>query len=201
VRITGDLRERGWCLTDAAALGWPGPQDVLGAFSSALAPDPRGPGKRHARDVIRYSPGRLVPAGSITFTSAAGEAIDDFSRFDLLGAWFGRAVASTVLDLIPAEHRLEAGSLSADYFCYSAGVVSAPHRDGFGSYVVIWSLLRAGSGGESFLIRDDQEVLTHALEPGEVLIFRDELFLHGVRAMRGEGARRDVLILITVNPS
>jgi 2-oxoglutarate-Fe(II)-dependent dioxygenase family protein len=196
VSIAGDLRDQGWCLTSAVMLGWPGPQAVLEAFSPALVPDPRGPGKLHARDVLAYDGTSLSEAGSIAFTTEAGAVVDDFSRFRLLGPAFGAHVAGTVLALGGTEP----AALSADYFRYSDGAESAAHRDGFASYVVIWVLGRFGAGGESFLIQHGREVLTRALQPGEVLIFRDELFLHGARAMRGTGAWRDVLILSIVRP-
>jgi hypothetical protein len=198
VSITAELDEHGWCLTSAADLGWPGPQAVLDAFGSALAPDPRAPGKMHARDVITYRAGSLAEASSAAFTTEAGQVIDDFSRFRLLDQEFGWFAAAAVLGLIPPEHRRESGTLTADLFRYEAGIESAAHRDGFGEYVVIWVLARSGSGGESFLLRDGREVFSRALEPGEVLIFRDELFQHGARAMRGSGASRDVLIFITL---
>jgi hypothetical protein len=200
VIVADELRERGRCLTSARALSWPAEWTVLDTLYPALVPDPRAPGKQHARDVISYDGPFLDRADSIAFTTEAGEVIDDFSRFDLLKYGFGVHVVSTLLDLLPPEDRQAAGVLTADLFHYEAGIESAAHRDGFAAYVVIWVLARRGSGGESFLIRDSQEVLTCALEPGEVLIFRDELFLHGVRAMREAGASRDVLIFIVVKP-
>ena len=112
--IADELRERGWCLTDAAALSWPAEQVVLGAFYSALAPDPRAPGKQHARDVISYDAYTLGPASSAAFTTEAGEVIDDFSRFDLLKYGFGSHVVSTLLDLLPSEDWQASGVLSAE---------------------------------------------------------------------------------------
>lgn len=191
------LARQGWCLTTAAELGWPEPAEVLAALSPALADDPRGPGKQHARDVIRFDYWKPAEADSIAFTTADGTVFDDYSRFRLLDHRFGPYVASTLLDLLqPVE--VGYGEVTADLFRYSAGAGSTAHRDGFGEYVVIWVLDRAGDGGESFLLQEDRTVFDQALEPGEVLVFRDELFLHGVKPM--SSGTRDVLIFISVKP-
>jgi 2OG-Fe dioxygenase len=192
-----DLATQGWCLTTAAVLGWPEATEVLAALSPALADDPRGPGKQHARDVIRYEDWKPAEASSIAFTTAAGEVIDDFSRFRLLDARFGPYVAKTLLDLLQPT-AWGYGEITADLFHYSAGAGSPAHRDGFGEYVVIWVLGRTGEGGESFLLQENRVVFDQALEPGEVLVFRDELFLHGVQPMLS--GTRDVLIFISVKP-
>lgn len=173
------------------------------AFSSALSPDPRAAGKLHARDVVTYAPvEQLAEAESIAFTTQRGEVIDDFSRFRLLDWYAGADVAGDIVwDLVPAEDQRQSGEVSADYFRYTTPAASAPlHQDGFGDYVVIWVLGRTGAGGESILVRKagGQPVLNRALEPGEVLIFRDADFLHGVGPMRT--GTRDVIIFITIKP-
>jgi hypothetical protein len=190
-----DILGHGYALTDGDRLGLPDPADVAGALSPALVPDPRGPGKRHARDVIAWGGDALSECASI----AHGE-IDDFSRFwllhDLPGA---ELVAQAVLGLVPRRLRRPAGRMSADYFRYSPGTESTAHQDGFGDFVVIWVLDRTGDGGESFLHSlHGYPVLHRALAPGEILAFRDEMFLHGVSPLTGGGASRDALIFITL---
>jgi hypothetical protein len=197
VTIQEQLVNQGWALTTGAQLGWPAPEDMQAAFAGALADDPRGPGKQHARDVIRHHSGAMTSAASIAFTTASGEVIDDFSRIDLLGPWFGKDAARQVLYLIPPAERPRSGAISADYFRYSGGARSAAHRDGHGSYVAIWVLEQAESGGESFLITEGGFVFKRALVADEVLIFRDDMFLHGAEPAQG---RRDVLIFITLKP-
>ncbi len=198
MRAARQLCEQGWALTTAAELGWPPARDVQDAFSGALVPDPRGPGKQHARDVVTYGGQQgLIETPSIAFTTDAGEVIDDFSRFDLLGTVFGARVIRSLLALVPGPHRLESGIVTADYYRYGPGAGSARHRDGFAGYVVIWGLGQDGTGGESFLLREGWPVLEHSLAAGEVVVFRDELFEHGVQPVTGS---RDVLILITVKP-
>lgn len=191
------LHEHGWCLTTGAQLGWPAPGDVQAAFAPALEDDPRGPGKQHARDVLCYEDLSLASAPSIAFTTAAGKVVDDFSRIDLLGPGFGLKAARSVLKLVPPPDRPRSGSLSADYFRYSTGAGSIAHQDGHGSYVVIWVLEQPGAGGESFLITEGGFAFKRPLARDEVLVFRDDMFLHGAEPAYG---RRDALIFIILKP-
>lgn len=199
-----EIRRHGWGLAFLA-----GPQIVAEALSPYLADDPRGPGKQHARDVIRWS----VPRGgiephmtgsvdgllaveaceSIAHTDMAGRVTDDFSRMPLTELAAG--LAESVLSMIPPEARTPEGRMSADYFRYSHGTGSPPHQDGFGEWVAIWCLRLSGGGAESFLTRAGRDVMRRALQPGEVLIFRDDLFEHGLTTVDGE---RDALICITL---
>jgi hypothetical protein len=121
---------------------------------------------------------------------------DDYSRFLLLGSWLGRPLATGVLSLVPPGLGRRFGRMSVDWYRYSQGTDSPPHRDGFGDFVVIWVLDREGEGGESFLQHPDGGFALHrVLEPGEVLVFRDELFQHGLTPL-GPGASRDAVIFI-----
>ena len=76
----------------------------------ALEPDPRGPGKLHARDVMNYE--RL---GGSWLTSECGSVahgnVDDFSRFMLLeqAAFSGADLAAHVLALVPPPLRRDCG--------------------------------------------------------------------------------------------
>ena len=193
--VTEDLRERGWCLESSFVLGLPGEQDVIDALSWALAPDPRAPGKLHARDVIEYDrdTGRTQEAGSIAHV----DGTDDFSRFRLLDCRLRiRVIAAELLITIPDELQRRAGRMSVDYFRYGPGTGTPPHQDEFGDLVFIWVLDRAGEGAESFLqTLDGRDVLRVPLAPGMVLAFRDDLFLHGVTSLAGS---RDALIFITL---
>lgn len=188
-RVRSDLEQRGYAVTTSRNLGLPAESDVIAAFAPALVPDPRGPGKQHARDVVRYDSRRIVEAESI----AHGE-IDDFSRFELTAL----PIAPRVLRLVPPLQQRASGRLSADYFRYAPGARSDGHQDKFGDLVVIWVLSREGTGGESFLTTlDGASVFRKIIRPGRLLIFRDELFLHGVTALDPDGSR-DALIFITL---
>lgn len=203
-RVHEDLESRGYAIATSKALGLPAEADVIAALSPSLAPDPRGPGKEHARDVIRF--GRVEGCWpSLTeCASIAHGGTDDFSRFRLLEAPQARIdpyrsvpLANALLSLIPLDLRRESGSLSADYFRYSPGAGSSAHQDKFGDMVIIWVLDRNGSGAESFLTTlDGKDVMRGPLAAGTVLVFRDEMFLHGVTPLAS--GHRDVLIFISL---
>lgn len=199
-RALEELSGQGWSVVSLPFLGLH--TAVRQTFSPALADDPRGAGKTHARDVITYdwSP---VCGGPRTFPllqeceSAAHGTVDDYSRFRLLECGAGVVAARAVLSMIPADLRQTSGRMSADYFHYERGAGSEAHQDKFGDFVAIWVLDREGEGGESFLYGlDGSEVLYRALQPGEMLVFRDAMFYHGVEAMRG--GHRDAMIFITL---
>jgi hypothetical protein len=189
---------RGWALTSGTAIGLPSEADAIAALSPALAPDPRGPGKLHARDVIAYARGGQLPGGlAVTEAeSIAHGGADDFPRFRLLGALPGGA--PRILRLVPPQLARAAGLMSADYFRYSPGTRSGAHQDKFGDLVIIWVLDRSGGGAESFLTTlDGRDVMRGPLAAGSVLAFRDEMFLHGVTPLAA-GGTRDALIFITL---
>ena len=197
-RVHRELSGQGW----SAALLPPVHTAVQRDLSPALADDPRGAGKMHARDVITYD---WAAEGADEFPrlrlreceSAAHGTVDDFSRFRLLDSNSANFAARTILTLIPPELRRASGRMSADYFHYERGAGSEAHQDKFGDVVAIWVLDRDGDGGENFLhTLDGREVLYRTLEPGEVLLFQDAMFYHGVEAMRG--GHRDALIFITL---
>jgi hypothetical protein len=196
-RVHDDVMRRGWATSNSVALGLPAEADVIAALSPALAPDSRGPGKLHARDVVAYD--WLTPRAMVSECESIAhiDGTDDFSRFRLLDALPSEGIAETALGLVPPELRRTSGRMSADYFRYSPGVGSAAHQDGFGDLVVIWVLGRNGGGAESFLTTlDGRDVTRGPLAAGSVLVFRDEMFLHGVTPLKS--GHRDALIFITL---
>lgn len=195
-RVHAELLADGYALTTADALGLPAGKAVAAALGSALAPDLRGPGKLHARDVIAYErdEGLISGLAVVEAKSIAHGEIDDFSRFSLLAI---AGAALQVLRLVPPALARPGGYLSADYFRYSPGTRSDAHQDKFGDLVIIWSLDRDGGGAESFLTGlDGKDVMRGPLPPGTILVFRDEMFLHGVTPLAD--GHRDVLIFITL---
>lgn len=195
-RVHEALLTRGWMVASARALGLPDERDVIAALEPALVPDPRGAGKLHARDVIDYDrrTGLTREADSVAHV----DGTDDYSRFRLLDAELRiRMMAAEVLILVPPELRRDTGRLSADYFRYSPGTRSDAHQDRFGDLVFIWVLDRNGDGAESFLIGlDGRDVMRGPVSAGHLLIFRDEMFLHGVTELTS--GHRDALIFITL---
>lgn len=199
VRVHEDVLRQGWALTTATEMGLD-TAGTRGALAPALVPDPRGPGTLHARDVVRYERDGAVLAVAECESIAHGGA-GGFSRCWLIreNGGGGDLVPRTVLQMVPAPLRRPAGRLSADLFRYVPGAGSQARQDRSGDMAVIWVLGREGDGGESFLLTPGREdVFRRSLLPGEMLIFRDEMFLHGVTAMRGDGAFRDALIFITL---
>jgi 2OG-Fe dioxygenase len=198
MRVHEDVLRQGWALTTATEMGLD-TAATREALAPSLAPDPRGAGKLHARDVVTYEGAGASLAVAEAASIAHGDT-DDFSRCLLTGPALGDLVPRTVLRMVPASLRRPGGRMSADYFRYAPGAESRAHQDRFGDMVTIWVLAREGDGGESFLSALDGrgEVFRRVIMPGELVIFRDELFLHGVTAMSGDDAFRDALIFITL---
>lgn len=195
-RLHAAIADQGWFVASARALGLPDERDMIAVLEPALKADPRGPGKLHARDVISYDRPKGVAVRECE-SIAHIDGTDDYSRFRLLDLdvriW---TAVPKILGIVPPELRRDTGCLSADYFRYSPGAGSAAHQDGFGDLVVIWTLDRSGGGAESFLTTlDGRDVMRGPLYAGSVLVFRDELFLHGVTPA---GGTRDALIFITL---
>lgn len=191
-KVHASLHGRGWAVAPAKALGLPAEEQVIAALAPYLVPDPRGEGKQHARDVFGYEAARVREEDSIAHIDGA----DDYSRFELLSDTRTAKVAGTFLAMIPAQLRSESGRVSADYFRYSPGTEAGPHQDGFGDIVAIWVLGRhEAAGAESFLIdMQGRDVLRGAVPAGQVLIFQDAHFLHGVTPLKA--GTRDALTFI-----
>ena len=197
--VHASLLERGWAIASARLLGLPDECEVIDALSPALAPDPRGPGKLHARDVVRYDRGCDKPAADVYSLESIAhtDGTDDYPRFEIIEDRRTFQIPGRILELVPHDMRRFAGRMSADYFRYSPGTRSDAHQDKFGDIVVIWVLARNGGGAESFLTTlEGKDVLRGPIAAGQVLVFRDEMFLHGVTPLAS--GERDVLIFITL---
>lgn len=197
--IHRSLSRAGWAMTTGSKVGLS--RESTGALWRPQArEDPRGPQKRHARDVISYqrtgSDVLTAEEASIAHTTEAGEVVDDFARVWMLSGWWGRRVASLFLRMVPPSDAWEAGYASADYFVYSPGVIVGPHQDKFGRYVMIWCTARSedAEGGVSVLSGDQGDVLRTWLKPDDILIFDDAKFIHGMTEL--EAGTREALIMI-----
>jgi hypothetical protein len=205
LRVHEDVLRQGWALTSATEMGLDSAAAKT-ALSPALAPDPHGAGKMKALDVVTYErDGAHLMVAEAQSTAIAG--VPGVSARCYLvrkpdgtpGTPMGDLAARAALQMVPASLRRASGRMSATYLRYGPGAEATAHRDKFGDMVVIWVLDREGDGGESFLLTPSHEdVFRRSLMPGEMVIFADELFLHGVTPMRGEGASRDALIFITL---
>ncbi|GAA0900273.1 2OG-Fe dioxygenase family protein [Virgisporangium ochraceum] len=105
----------------------------------------------------------------------------------------------TVLSAVPPYLRQERGTFGINFFRTRTTVVAGPHQDDE-EFVVIYVVDKVGGGAESTLHRfndPDEVVFRRTLEPGDLLIFRDQAFLHSASplvAAGTTGARRDAVV-------
>ena len=188
------LLGQGWAVTSSTEAGLDHVA-VREALSPALAPDRGWAMKLHARDVVTYHRG----TGQVTEADSNAHEGVTYPRFRMMDSPPARRAAAEILCMVPPPLRRQTGRVAVDYFRYKPGIECGPHRDEFGDLIAIWVLGRDGDGGENFLLTGAHEdVFRRALAPGEMLIFRDELFLHGVTPMDGEQAWRDALIFTSL---
>jgi hypothetical protein len=110
------------------------------------------------------------------------------------------------LSLIPTERRRDSGTFGVNLFRTFTQVVTRPHQDDE-EYIIIYVAGKIGTGAESYLYRADDPdklVFSATLHPGELLIFKDDLFLHGATPLvspDGQDAQRDALVCTIDYPS
>ena len=121
------------------------------------------------------------------------------SRVLLLDDDYACDFIRTCLSLVPAERRHERGTFGANLFRTFTQVVTQPHQDSE-EYIIIYVVGKVGTGAESYLYRadnPDELVFSATLHPGEMLIFKDDLFLHGATPLvpgDGQVAQRDAIV-------
>jgi hypothetical protein len=168
--------------------------------------------RHRARDVIRYwwlGDGclRKEEFDKITITDRAdipGER--DHARFMLLKDPQAAELVDAFLGLVPPSLRQLDGTFGVNLFRTYTDVVTKPHRDNE-RFVILYVLDRVGDGAVSYLYRPEdvtgagetaaEPVLWRQLNPGQILIFDDERFLHGATpliSLAGATARRDVVV-------
>jgi hypothetical protein len=167
--------------------------------------------RQRARDVVRYEWDadnlRLWEHETITITDRAGiPGKRDHSRVMLLSDPQAEELVRTFLSLVPTERRHSNGTFGMNLFRTFTNVVTTPHHDNE-EFVILYVLDRIGGGAESYLYRtadisnDGQPtaepIFRHQLNPGQILIFEDQLFRHGATPLQpslGANAKRDVLV-------
>ncbi len=164
-----------------------------------------------ARDVVRYD----WHGDGVALTEHDTVAIDsrgdqpfrrEFERVRLLGDEHFRSWTATALSLVPTERRQPRGTFGVNLFRTHTQVVTKPHQDEE-EYILIYVLERVGSGAMSELYRIDSDETEHhsTLEPGDLIIFRDDEFKHTasplVRPADGREAHRDALVCTVNYPS
>lgn len=215
--IWADLARQGYALTSDEALGLP--EKFRANFGQAyfndqvLEDDPGGkpPGRKRARDVIRYQwhdgDLRVQEHEKITITDRDGRpGKREHSRVDLLDDPEGERLVRALLSLVPPDQRQPDGTFGVNLFRTVKDVVTSPHHD-HEEFCVIYVVDRVGGGAETQLYQPDDApdhgeatagpVLRRQLNPGEIIIFKDERFLHSatpLEAAPGETTKRDVVV-------
>lgn len=176
--------------------------DVLRAYEHDLPVD-----RKRARDVVRFEwrDGTVGLSEHDTITiSDRGERADDrdYGRVHVVDDTHFAHWIRSVLALLPEEWRDERGTFGVNLFRTFSNVVTRPHQDGE-RIIFIYILDKEGSGAETHLYTspDEEPIYRSTLEPGDLLVFEDRRFWHGVTPLvppPGGAARRDALVC-TVN--
>lgn len=111
----------------------------------------------------------------------------------------------TLLNLVPERHRKSAGTFGINMFRTFTDVVTKPHHDDE-EYVIVYVVAKTAKGGRTQLLRNDRDdvVLEQELQPGQLIMFRDEMFRHSATALETpaeKGAHRDALICTVDYPT
>jgi hypothetical protein len=167
--------------------------------------------RKRARDVIRYwwrdGELRLKEHGTIAITDRAGiPGRREHSRVRLLEDPQAEEFVRTLLSLVPPRQRKPTGTFGVNLFRTFTDVVTKPHHDDE-ELIILYVLDRHGDGAESYLYNPEdvtpggkaigKPVLWQQLNPGDILIFDDERFLHGatpLEALPDGTSQRDVLV-------
>lgn len=188
------LNERGFAVTTDESIGLPAKySDNFRStyFTDEILRHDEGDwpiDRQRARDVIRYQwrDGKLVlrEHDSITLVDRAGiEGARDHARVRLLDDPEGRDLVARLLSLVPPERRRADCTFGVNLFRTFTDVVTKPHKDDE-EFIVIYVLNRNGDGAETRLYEEDPEsgatarVLARQLNPGDLIIFEDDRFLH-----------------------
>ncbi len=156
-----------------------------------------------ARDVILYEWNdsldsiRLTESDNVTVRRPNGDR-DEYVRVWLLEDSIGYELAATILSIIPVCWRQRSGALGVNLLRTFTDVVTKPHQERFGQFAGIWIIDKFGEGAETYLydyFTPGKLVFEGALRPGDLIIFNDELFLHGATPLKPiDGhARRDAI--------
>jgi len=215
--IWKSLSACGYALTDDESVGLP--DKFRENFGSAYFTDqtlrhddgdwPRD--RKRARDVVHYwwhdGELELQEYEKITIVDRAGIAGErEHRRVRLLSDPAAAELVRAFLSLVPPERRQAEGTFGMNLFRTFTNVVTAPHRD-HEEYILLYVINRVGDGAETYLydareVSDDgaptaDPILTHQLNPGQLIIFEDGMFKHGATPLvppPGGRAMRDALV-------
>jgi hypothetical protein len=218
-----DLIGKGYAITSDEALGLPEKfrtnfgQTYFNDHVLEDDPDGKPPGRKRARDVIRYQwheDGLHVQEHeTITITDRDGRPGQrEHRRVEFLKDQQAEELIRALLRLVPPKQRQTVGTFGMNLFRTVGDVVTTPHRDDE-QFCLIYILDRVGGGAETHLYHPDdvtdegkptaEPVLRHQLDPGDIVIFDDKRFKHSatkLEAPSGETARRDALVCTVDHP-
>ena len=222
-RVWASLTEHGYALTDDRAIGCPDRfrenfrETYFNDATLRCDEGDKPADRRRARDVIRYQwrddDLDVWEHETITITDRGGMAGPrDHARVRLLDDPRGEAFVRALLALVPPFQRQSDGTFGVNLFRTFTDVVTTPHND-HEQFCVFYVLNRVGEGAETYLYDAGattgqakwraEPVLRHQLNPGEIIIFKDDLFKHGATPLippPGRTAMRDALICTVDHP-
>jgi hypothetical protein len=209
-RIRDDISLFGYARATDSSLGLP--EDFRETFARTYFNDDHlrsdvpdiPPDRKRARDVIYYewhdSRLELDEHKTILIKDRGGIPGErEHSRIELLDDHYASEWVQTCLSLIPVGQRSAKGTFGVNLFRTYTQVVTKPHRD-HEKFVIIYVVRKIGKGGMSYLYKasnPEKRVFSETLIPGELIIFSDELFLHGATPLTADGrepAQRDALV-------
>jgi hypothetical protein len=214
------LASQGYALTTEREIGLP--EGFRDKFVQTYFTDDRirhDPGdwpedRKRARDVLRYwwdgESLRLEEHDTIALTDRAGiPGKREHSRVRLLENPDTEDFIRAILKLVPPGLRRPTGTFGINLFRTFTDVVTKPHQDDE-DLIILYVLDRKGEGAETYLYDLPPEgkpigkpVLKRQLNPGDIIIFDDERFMHGatpLEALPGGTSMRDVLICTVDSP-
>jgi hypothetical protein len=217
------LASQGYAITSDDAIGLP--EKFRANFGQTyftdqvLEDDPGGkpPGRKRARDVIRYQWDdddlHVEEHETITITDRDGRPGQrEHKRVEFLKDQQAEELIQALLRLVPPKQRQTVGTFGMNLFRTVEDVVTTPHHDDE-QFCLIYILDRVGGGAESHLYNPDdvtdegkptaEPVLRRQLNPGDIIIFDDQRFKHSaskLEAPPGETARRDALVCTVDRP-
>ncbi|MEU3273902.1 2OG-Fe dioxygenase family protein [Saccharomonospora sp. NPDC006951] len=177
---------------------------VLKRYENDLPAD-----RERARDVLRYewAGDELTLSEHDTITiENRGERPEarEYGRVEVLADTLFEQWIRSALGLIPPQWRSPRGTFGVNLFRTFTNVVTKPHQDGE-RFIFIYVVDKVGTGAETWLYGPDESeedpVFRGTLKPGDLLVFEDARFRHGVTPLLDpeEGhAQRDALVC-TVN--
>ncbi|HEY2400732.1 MAG TPA: 2OG-Fe dioxygenase family protein [Steroidobacteraceae bacterium] len=216
------LAEQGYALTNDRSIGLPDNfrQNFRDRyFNSGILCHDEGDmpeDRQRARDVIRYrwdgGDLRLRRHESITITDRAGiPGKREHTRVELLKDTQAVNLLHAFLRLVPPDRRQPDGTFGVNLFRTFTNVVTKPHHDNE-KFIIIYVIDRIGDGANTrlYLPEDVTEdgrvsgaaVIEQQLNPGDIILFEDELFKHDASpliSLPDRAAMRDALICTVDN--